>query len=248
MTAPLRILVVDDEPLARSNLAVLLAREAGVALVGECGSAEEAAAAIDALRPDLLFLDVEMPECDGFDLLERIGPAPAFGIVFVTAHHQFALRAFEVGALDYLLKPFDDRRFGQVLERVRQRLALPGATRRFIVRNGGTLDVVKFPDIDWIEASDYYATLHAAGRAHMLRRSLADLDTELAAHGFCRIHRSAIVNLDRIRALEVRADGEYDIVLRSGERLRMSRRYRRPLLDRLEAISNLPTSVRMPHR
>lgn len=229
----LRALIIDDEPLARSNVAHLLARDPALTIVGQCGSAEEALAALPGARPDLVFLDVEMPECDGFELLERIGAAPPFAIVFVTAHHQFALRAFEVGALDYLLKPFDDQRFARVLERVKERLRAPGETRRFIIRNGNALDIVKFADIDWVEASDYYSSLHAAGRSHMLRRSLAELDAELAPHGFQRIHRSTIVNLERIRALAMREDGEYDIVLHDGQRLRMSRRYRKAIIARL---------------
>lgn len=231
--APLRVLIVDDEPLARSNLAVLLARDPAIAIVGQCGSADDAIAALSTLQPDLVFLDIEMPECDGFELLERIGPSPAFAIVFVTAHHQFALRAFEVGALDYLLKPFDDQRFRRVLDRVKERLRVPGETQRFIIKRGATLDVVKFADIEWIEASDYYSTLHAGSRAHMLRRSLADLDTLLSAHGFYRIHRSAIVNLKRVRALEIREDGEYEAVLDSARRIRISRRYRKSILELL---------------
>ncbi len=234
MESPLRALIIDDEPLARSNLTVLLARDPAITLVGQCGSAEEALAALPAAKPDLVFLDVEMPECDGFELLDRIGPAPAFAIIFVTAHHQFALRAFEVGALDYLLKPFDDQRFERVLERVKGRLRVPDETRRFIIKHGNTLEVVKYMEIDWVEASDYYSTLHAGGRTHMLRRSLADLDALLAAHGFYRIHRSAIVNLNRIRALEIREDGEYEVVLQTGQRLRMSRRYRKAVLERLK--------------
>lgn len=234
MKSPLRALIIDDEPLARSNLTVLLARDPDITLVGQCGSAEEALAALPAAKPDLVFLDVEMPECDGFELLDRIGPAPAFAIIFVTAHHQFALRAFEVGALDYLLKPFDDQRFERVLERVKGRLRVPSETRRFIIKHGNTLEVVKYVEIDWVEASDYYSTLHAGGRTHMLRRSLADLDALLAAHGFYRIHRSAIVNLNRIRALEIREDGEYEVVLQTGQRLRMSRRYRKAVLERLK--------------
>jgi two-component system LytT family response regulator len=229
---PLRVLIVDDEPLARANLAVLLARDPAIAIVGQCGSAEEALAACAALKPDLVFLDVEMPECDGFEWLERVGTAPAFAIVFVTAHHQFALRAFDVGALDYLLKPFDDARFERVLVRAKERLQMPGASRRFIVKNGNALEIVKFADIDWVEASDYYATLHVGDRSHMLRRSLADLDGVLATHGFQRIHRSLIVNLERVRALELRADGEYDVVLSCTQRLRVSRRYRKALLER----------------
>lgn len=229
----LRALIVDDEPLARGNLAALLARDPAITVVGRCGSADEALLALPTARPDLVFLDIEMPECDGFQWLERIGTAPPFAIVFVTAHHQFALQAFEVGALDYLLKPFDDRRFEQVLERVKERLRAPDASRRFIVKNGNELEVVKFSDIDWIEASDYYAALHVAGRSHMLRRSLADLDAELEPHGFQRIHRSAIVNMERVRTLAIREDGEYEVTLNSGQRLRMSRRYRKALLERL---------------
>ncbi len=229
----LRAMIVDDEPLARSNVALLLARDPSISVVAQCGSAQEALAALPNARPDLVFLDVEMPECDGFEMLERLTAAPPFAIVFVTAHHQFALRAFEVGALDYLLKPFDDRRFERVLERARERLRTPGETRRFIIKNGGALEVVKFADVDWVEASDYYTTLHAGGRTHMLRRSLSELDGELAPHGFHRIHRSAIVNLEKVRALELREDGEYEVVLQSGQRLRMSRRYRKTVLDKL---------------
>jgi two-component system LytT family response regulator len=230
---PLRALIVDDEPLARSNLAVLLARDPAVAVVGQCGSAEEAIVALAAVQPDLVFLDIEMPECDGFELLDRIGPSPPFAIVFVTAHHQFALRAFEVGALDYLLKPFDDQRFRRVLERAKERLRIPGDTQRFIVKSGNTLDVVRFAEIDWIEASDYYSTLHAGTRAHLLRRSLTELDLLLAAHGFHRIHRSAIVNLNRVRALQIREDGEYEVVLETLQRLRISRRYRKSVMELL---------------
>jgi len=233
----LRVLIVDDEPLARSNLAVLLARDPAVMVLGQCGSAEEAIAAIPVLKPDLLFLDIEMPECDGFDLLDRLDAAPAFAIVFVTAHNQFALRAFEVGALDYLLKPFDDQRFERVLARVKERLGTSDGARRFIIKSGSTLDVVKFAEIDWIEASDYYSTLHVGGRMHMLRRSLSNLDRLLSGQGFCRVHRSTIVNLDRVRALEIREDGEYEIVLHSAQRLRMSRRYRKPILERLASAS-----------
>lgn len=229
----MRALIIDDEPLARSNLAVLLARDPAITVVGQCGSAEDALSALAEHAPDLVFLDIEMPECDGFELLERIGPSPSFAIVFVTAHNQFALRAFEVGALDYLLKPFDDQRFERVLARVKERLRVPDETRRFIIKNGNTLEVVKFADIDWIEASDYYSTLHAAGRSHMLRRSLADLEAQLTPYGFYRIHRSAIVNLERIRALEIREDGEYEVVLGDAQRLRMSRRYRKAVMEKL---------------
>lgn len=231
----MRVLIVDDEPLARSNLALLLARDPAIT-VTQCGSAEEALAALAGATPDLLFLDIEMPECDGFELLERLGSSPPFAIVFVTAHQQFALHAFEVGALDYILKPFDDQRFERVLARARERMRRPGETERFMVKNGTMLEVVKFADIDWIEASDYYSTLHAGTRAHMLRRSLTELGTLLAPHGFQRIHRSAIVNLGHVQALALREDGEYDVVLDGAQRLRMSRRYRKEILARLGQV------------
>ena len=232
----LRTVIVDDEPLARSNLAALLARDGEMQLAGQCCSGEEALAAIPALKPDIVFLDVQMPECDGFEMLERLGGASEFSIVFVTAYHEHALRAFEVGALDYLLKPFDDKRFAQVLERVKARHRQPAEARRFIIKNGNTIDVVRLADIDWIEAADYYSTLHACGRSHMLRRSLSDLEAQLAPLGFARIHRSAIINLDRVRALEVREDGEYQAVLCDGQRLRLSRSYRKGLLERLSHL------------
>jgi len=234
----LRAMVIDDEPLARNNLLALLARDAEIEIVGQCGSGVEALAAIPTAMPDLVFLDVQMPECDGFELLERLGSAPAFSVVFVTAYHQHALRAFEVGALDYLLKPFDDRRFMQVLERVKARRRQPHETLRFIVKNGNTIDIVKLADIDWIEACDYYSSLHAGGKTHMLRRSLAELEMQLQQHAFARIHRSAIVNIERVRALEIRADGEYEVVLEDEQRLRLSRRYRKGLIERLAAKSD----------
>ncbi len=233
----LRALIVDDEPLARSNLATLLARDDSIQIIGQCSSGEEALAAISTHKPDIVFLDVQMPECDGFEVLERLDGIPDFTIVFVTAYLEHAVRAFEVGALDYLLKPFDDKRFAQVLERVKAKHLQPAEARRFIIKNGNTIEVVKLADIDWIEAADYYSTLHVAGKAHMLRRSLSDLDAQLSPQGFARTHRSAIVNLDRIKALEVREDGEYEVVLRDGQRLRMSRSYRKDVLVRLTGKS-----------
>lgn len=233
----MRALIVDDEPLARRNLAALLAADPDVTAIESCGAADAALAALATAPPDLLFLDIDMPECDGFALLERAGPL-ACAVVFVTAHHQFALRAFEVGALDYILKPFDDARFARVLARAKERVRerAPGAHDRFLVKNGATLDVVPFAAIDWIAASDYYVTLHVGSRTHMLRRSLAELELLLTAHGFQRIHRSAIVNAGRISALALRDDGEYEVVLATSVRLRMSRRYRKAVLERLEQV------------
>jgi two-component system LytT family response regulator len=234
----IRALVVDDEPLARSNVTVLLRRDPDVDLLGECSSGIEALAQIRCMQPDLLFLDVQMPECDGFDVLELLGSATPPAIVFVTAYDQYALRAFEAGALDYLLKPFDDARFRRALDRAKATLAHGRLTRppicsRLIVKDRGEVLFVKVADIDWIEAANYYACLHVGARTHVLRRSLIELESELDPAQFCRIHRATIVNLERIRSLELNDDGEYQVALETGARLRLSRRFRRRLQSRL---------------
>ena len=234
----IRALVVDDEPLARSNVTVLLRRDPDVDLLGECSSGIEALAQIRCMQPDLLFLDVQMPECDGFDVLELLGSATPPAIVFVTAYDQYALRAFEAGALDYLLKPFDDARFRRALDRAKATLAHGTLTRppissRLILKDRGEVLFVKAADIDWIEAANYYACLHVGARTHVLRRSLVELESELDPAQFCRIHRATIVNLERIRSMELNDDGEYQVVLETGARLRLSRRFRRRLQSRL---------------
>ena len=234
--ARIRTLIVDDEPPARANLRVLLRRNQEVEIVAECGSGTEALAEIRSKKPDLVFLDVQMPECDGFDVLELLGSElPA--IIFVTAYDQYALRAFEAGALDYLLKPFDDSRFERALVRAKERIAHanPAAKKleRFAIKGTGQVSFVDISDIDWIEAADYYACIHVGAKSHLLRRSMAELEQDLDPRVFCRIHRSAIVNLERVQALELREDGEHDAVLRDGTRLRMSRRYRKGLQSRM---------------
>jgi len=233
----IRALVVDDESLARSNVTVLLRRDPDVDLVGECSSGIEALAQIRRMQPDLLFLDVQMPECDGFDVLELLGSAMPPAIVFVTAHDEYALRAFEAGALDYLLKPFDDARFRRALDRAKaslaHRLTRSRTSNRLVIKDRGEVLFIKVADIDWIEAANYYACLHVGARIHVLRRSLMELESELDAAQFCRVHRAAIVNLERIRSLELKDDGEYEVVLETGARLRMSRRFRRRLQSRL---------------
>ncbi len=231
------MLVVDDEPLARSNLTVLLPLQPDIEVIGECGSGREALAAIRAHRPDLVFLDVQMPEYDGFDVLELIGGDLPPAIVFVTAYDRYALRAFEVGALDYLLKPFDDARFelalGRARERLRQRRDHPARIERVVVKSAGQVLFLKTAEIDWIGAADYYASLHVGPRTHLLRRTLSELEQELDPGVFCRIHRSTIINIDRLRSLDMGADGEYAACLKDGTRLRVSRRYRKSLQDRL---------------
>lgn len=233
----IRTLVVDDEPLARSNLTVLLRAHPDMDLIGECASGPEAVAEIRRLKPDLVFLDVQMPECDGFDVLELLGADIPPALVFVTAYDQYALRAFEAGALDYLLKPFDNDRFDRALTRAKQRL-LQGTDHvqkmeRLVIKSAGQIWFVKPADIDWIEAADYYACLHVRERNLLLRRSLAELEQELDPSCFCRIHRSAIVNLERIRGLKINPEGEYDVLLENGATLKLSRRYRRLLRERL---------------
>jgi two-component system LytT family response regulator len=227
---------VDDEPLARSNLTVLLARDPEIQVVGEVDSGAAALIEIRKIRPDLIFLDVQMPECDGFDVLERLGTDLPPAVVFVTAYDQYALRAFEAGALDYLLKPFDDARFDSALkrakERVRERRDSRRAANRFIIKGTGQISFVRISEIDWIEAADYYACLHVGLKTHLLRRSLAELEEELQP-AFCRIHRSTIVNLDRVQSLKLNQEGEYDVLLGRGTVLRLSRRYRKELQSRL---------------
>lgn len=233
----IKTVLVDDEPLARSNLAVLLRLDPEIEIVAECGSGAEAIAEIRSLKPDLVFLDVQMPECDGFDVLEMLGRDLPPAVVFVTAYDQYALRAFEAGALDYLLKPFDNARFERALARARERLkpgsSQPRTTERLAVKSAGQVSFLKISEIDWIEAADYYACLHVGARSHLLRRSMAELEQELDPAVFCRIHRSAIVNLERVQGLKLTADGEYEVLLENGARLRLSRRHRKQLQARL---------------
>jgi two-component system LytT family response regulator len=231
----IRVLVIDDEPFARSNLTALLKLETDIELIGECDSGQRAIAAIHSDKPDLIFLDVQMPECDGFDVLEMLGHDRPRAIIFVTAYDHHALRAFEVGALDYLLKPFDDARFHTALDRARERLrhqAQPTRSERLVVKSAGQVLFLNVADIDWIGAADYYSSVYVATRTHLLRRSLADLEQDLDPSIFIRVHRSTIINLNRLHSLELSSDGEYDAVLNTGVRLRVSRRYRKAIQER----------------
>jgi len=238
-TGALRTLLVDDEPLARSNLRSLLASQADIEILGECGSGSEALVLIRAFRPHLVFLDVEMPEYDGFDVLEMLGSDTPPAIVFVTAYDQYALRAFDAGALDYLLKPFDDARFHRTLDRARQRVlearTVPQKSDTLTLKSAGQLLFIKLAEVDWIEAADYYSCLHVGARLHLLRRSMNELESDLDPTLFCRIHRSSIVQIDRVRGLKLNEAGEYDVLLTDGSALRSSRRYRKHLQERLSA-------------
>jgi len=241
--AKIRTVIVDDEPLARSNLSVLLRLDREIEIVSECESGAEAVAVIRNAKPDLVFLDVQMPECDGFDVLELLGNDLPPAVVFVTAYDQYALQAFEAGALDYILKPFDNDRFERALVRAKQRIPrskdLPRKLDRLAIKSVGQVLFVKISEIDWIEAADYYACLHVGAKTHLLRRSMSELEQELDPVVFSRIHRSTIVNLDRVRGLKLGEDGEYEVLLEDGVRLRLSQRYRKPLQSLL-GVRGLP--------
>ncbi len=242
----LRTLVVDDEPLARETIRRLLGRHPTIGLVDECGDGADAARCIRATPPDILFLDVQMPEVDGFEVLRRAAPAEVPAVVFVTAHDTYALRAFDAAALDYLLKPFDDERFDRTVERATARVrehrvhglarrmaasldpapAAEPETRyldRLAVRRDGGVWFVPLAAVDWIEAADYCVRVHTAGSFHLLREPLRELESRLDPTLFVRIHRSAIVNLARIRALQPHFHGDGVLIMQDGARLRVSR-------------------------
>jgi two-component system LytT family response regulator len=240
-STPIQVLVVDDESWARRNLTVLLRRDPDIGSVIECGSGSEAIEEIRKSKPDLVFLDVQMPGCGGFDVLELLGNDLPSTIIFVTAYDEYALRAFEAGALDYLLKPFDDARFHRAMARAKDKLAHytplnSHRVQRIVVKSRGEVLFINVADIDWIEAVGYYACLHVGDETHLLRRTLLDLVRDLDEDKFMRIHRSIIVNLERIHGLELQNGGDYEVVLKSKNRLRLSRRFRKRLQDRLGAM------------
>ena len=239
----IRVLLVDDEQLARKRIRRLLRDEEDVEIAGECRDGSQVAAAILDLAPDLLFLDVQMPEMDGFAALEAVPRDRLPLVIFVTAYDEHALRAFEVHALDYLLKPFDRGRFEQALARARSALrerrtreigervlARLGerSTRdeRLVVKSGGRVAFVRVEEIDWIDAAGNYLRLHSGKETHLLRETMSSLESRLDPARFLRIHRGAIVNVDRIESIEGRLDGDRAVVLRDGTRLALSRGYR----------------------
>jgi two-component system LytT family response regulator len=245
----IRAVIVDDEPLARQRIRSLLVEAGGVEVVAECANGRDAIQVIEESPPDLLFLDIQMPEVDGFDVLRAIGVGRVPVVIFVTAYDQFALRAFEAHALDYLLKPFDDERFEAALQRARERIRQQqggeldsrlrallqevrgdrGYLRRLAVPTGNRSVFVRTEEIDWIEAERNYIRLHVGGRTHLLRENLSRIEAALDPAAFCRIHRSTIVNVDRIQAVESLFGGEYLVVLHDGTRLTSGRSYRRNL-------------------
>jgi two-component system, LytTR family, response regulator len=261
----LKVLIVDDEPPAREGLRLLLGRDPAIEIVGECRDGRDAIVQLTRLQPDLVFLDVQMPELDGFAVLEQAGVAELPLIIFVTAYDRYALRAFEVQALDYLLKPFTDERFFKALERAKAQLArgevrpfrrrlngLPKQSEsdwpagpspypeRLMIKSGGRVLFLAVDEIDWIEAADYYVVLHVGAKTHLLRETIARLEARLDAARFLRIHRSTIVNLAQVRDWHPREAGEFAVILRDGTQLQCSRRRRKALEQAMQTGSFSP--------
>jgi two-component system, LytTR family, response regulator len=243
-----RVVVVDDEPLARGGVTARLGRIPDVQVVAECGNGKHAVTAICDLRPDLVFLDVQLPDLSGFDVLRKIPAAKLPFVIFLTAYDQYALEAFNVHALDYLLKPIDDMRFTRALERARAQMknasaqeiecrirelleqvdktdAGPAYETRFAVRTGRRIAIISVEDIDWIEATGDYVTLHVGNHSHLLRQTMNRLESQLNPDDFIRVHRSAIVHASRICELETLPNREYLLRLTNGTKLRTSRRF-----------------------
>src|SRR5262249_42628705 len=238
----LSALIADDEPLARGRIRTLLAGFPDVTVVGEARDGNEAAAMVRELEPSILFLDVQMPEGDGFSVLEKLPPKATPAVIFVTAYDAFALQAFEVHAVDYVLKPFARARFGKAMDHVLEKLAKPSRRSiepevlallesmrrnqgRVAIRRGEAVYFVRVADIEWLESSGNYVKIHAGGQEHLLRETLKSFEERLDPDRFLRVHRSAIVNLDSIQRLEPWFHGEYAVVLRDGTRLMSSRTY-----------------------
>jgi two-component system LytT family response regulator len=233
----IRVLVVDDEALSRANLTVLLRSDPDIELLPECASGDQAIQSIRALKPDLVFLDIQMPGCDGFDVLEMLGSELQAAVVFVTAFDRHAIRAFEVAVLDFLLKPFDDARFAKTIARAKKKIAsqrqTPTKSTILPVKSAGRVILLPIGDIEWIEAADYYSSLHVGTKTYLIRRTMNELEQDLDETFFCRIHRSAIVNLRYVEQVSFGRDGEYEVVLRSSKRHALSKRYREQLQNRL---------------
>jgi len=254
----IRVLLVDDEPLARDMLREMLQHDAQAEIVGESCNGREALEAIRTHTPDLIFLDVQMPELGGFDVLETLGSANLPYVIFVTAYDQYAVRAFEVQALDYLLKPFDQERFDLSWQRAKKQLmrdrngggmdqriitlleelkAGKEYLQRLVIKAAGRIYFLDTAEIEWIEAEGNYVSVHAGKKSHLLRETISSLENQLDPKKFVRIHRSAIVRLDFIQELQPWFHGEYRVILQDGTQLTLSRNHR----DKLqEALGRLP--------
>jgi len=242
----IRVLIVDDEPLARQRIRRLLESDAEVEVLGECADGLKAVNAVRANRPDLLFLDVQMPDLDGFSVLEALGPHDMPTTIFVTAYDRYAIKAFEVHALDYLLKPFDRERFRKALERAKghigrsrtqaQEKKLEGlltevsqerkSLERIVIKSTSRVFFLRTDEIDWIEAAGNYLRLHVGDDVHLLRETMSNLETRLNSGKFLRIHRSTMVNIERVKELRPLFHGDYQVLLHDGTELTLSRSYR----------------------
>ncbi len=248
----IRTLIVDDEELGRDRLQSLLAMQPDVEIIGVCVDGQSAVETIEREQPDLVFLDVQMPGMDGFEVVDNLDTTRMPAVVFVTAHDGHAIRAFEIHALDFLLKPFDQTRFEKALERARGQIQRANGSvidsrlvslleelhqerkypERLIVKSSGRVFFIRTEELDWVEASGNYVKIHTASDAHLLRESMKNMETKLDPKTFVRIHRSAIVNIDRIKELEPWFHGEYVVIMRDGTRLTASRVFS----DRLSAL------------
>jgi two-component system LytT family response regulator len=233
MTKPISAVIVEDEPLGRDLIRALLRNDSEVNVVGESDNGRDALKVIEKTEPDLVFLDVRMPEIDGFEVLAGLRRHHAPVVVFVTAYDEYAVRAFEVNAVDYLLKPFDRDRFHQALDRAKTQIRFIGGdahTRhypeRLLVKSGSRIVFVRTDEVDWIEAQGNYVRLHVKKETHLLRTTIRNLEDHLDPSRFARIHRSQIVNIDRIRELRPWWHGEYQVLLKDGTQLTLSRTYR----------------------
>lgn len=252
--AKIRTLIVDDEPLARDRIKRILREEPEIQVIGECGNGKEAVKAILEKHPDLVFLDIQMPEINGFDVVNALDAESMPAIVFVTAYDQYALQAFDVHALDYLLKPFnrerlhkavahardqiEGKRIGKLDERLSSLIADLRTERKYlerlVVKSVGRVFFLKVGEIDWIEAAGNYVKLHTARTAHMVRETMNSIESKLDPDRFYRIHRSTIVNIDRIKELHPMFSGDYAVLLDNGTELSLSRNYRERMLELFE--------------
>lgn len=244
----IRVIVVDDEPLAREKIRELVKDDPELEIIQECVNGTEAVAAIQAHNPDLVLLDVQMPEISGFAVLEALKSERLPLVIFVTAYDQYAVRAFEVHALDYLLKPFDRERFETAMQRAKAQIRhkrddldkrllallekLKAETKyleRLVIKSGGRVFFLEIEEVDWIEAEGNYLSIHTAKKSYLLRETISNLESKLDPKKFVRIHRSAIVKIDRIQELRPWTHGEYRVILRNGTQLTLSRNYREKL-------------------
>src|SRR5437588_2669093 len=252
-SAQIRALIADDEPLARKFIRRMLKDDRDVQVVGECSNGKEAVAMIRKENPDLVFLDVQMPEMDGFAVLEAIRIERMPEIIFATAYEQHAIRAFELHALDYLLKPFDQARFKEAIKHAKERLrsvqqndgrmqisalldsikSKPQSLDRLVIKSGGRITFLSTDEINWIEADDKYVHLHTSKANPMVRQTLSAMETQLDPNKFRRVHRSAIVNVQRIKELQALFSGEHSILLQDGTKLTLSRNYKDKLFELL---------------